>query len=131
MKIVLDTNVLIAAFITHGTCNELLEHCAHNHEVVLSAFIIDEFFQKLTGKFDFTRDEANNAVKLLKSRFEIRIPIQLPQQICRDPDDDKIIGTALAGRCECIVTGDKDLLALQHANGIHIISPSKFWAFEK
>ncbi len=39
MKIVLDTNVLIAAFISHGTCNELLEHCALNHEVILSPFI--------------------------------------------------------------------------------------------
>ena len=131
MKVVLDTNVLIAAFITHGTCNELLEHCARNHEVVLSAFIIDEFSQKLTEKFGFTQDEANKAVKLLASRFEIIIPLQLPQQTCRDPDDDAIIGTALAGECECIVTGDKDLLALQQTNGIHIISPSQFWAFDK
>jgi predicted nucleic acid-binding protein len=42
-----------------------------------------------------------------------------------------IIGTALAGECECIVTGDKDLLALQKVNGIHIVSPGKFWEFEK
>ena len=26
---------IIAAFISHGTCNELLEHCVHNHEVIL------------------------------------------------------------------------------------------------
>ena len=131
MKIVLDTNVLIAAFISHGTCNELLEYCALNHEVILSPFIIDEFTEKLTGKFGFTHKEANSAANLLISRFEIKTPLQLPQQICRDADDDMIIGTALAGECECIVTGDKDLLALQKVNGIHIISPSKFWEFEK
>ena len=28
MKIVLDTNVLIAAFIARGVCSDLLEHCA-------------------------------------------------------------------------------------------------------
>jgi putative PIN family toxin of toxin-antitoxin system len=131
MKIVLDTNVLIAAFISHGTCNELLEHCALNHEVILSPFIIDEFTEKLTGKFGFTPEEANSAVNLLMSRFEIKHPLQLPRQICRDADDDMIIGTALAGECECIVTGDKDLLALQKVNGIHIVSPGKFWEFEK
>ena len=131
MKIVLDTNVLIAAFISHGTCNELLEHCAHHHEVILSHFIIDEFTDKLIGKFGFTSEEAGNAAKLLMSRFEVKSPIGLPRHICRDTDDDMIIGTALAGGCECIVTGDKDLLDLKHVNGIHIISPSKFWEFEK
>lgn len=131
MKIVLDTNVLIAAFIAHGTCNELLEHCARNHEVILSSFIIDEFTKKLIGKFGFPPEEANSAVKLLISRFEVKPPLKLPQQICRDADDDMIIGTALAGGCECIVTGDKDLLDLRLVNGIHIISPSKFWEFEK
>jgi len=131
MKIVLDTNVLIAAFISHGTCNELLEHCVHNHEAILSLFIIDQFTEKLTGKFGFTHEEANSAVNLLKSRFEVKPPLQLPRQICRDSDDDMIIGTALAAGCECIVTGDKDLLELRNVNGIHIVSPSKFWEFEK
>jgi putative PIN family toxin of toxin-antitoxin system len=131
MKIVLDTNVLIAAFITHGACNELLEHCALNHEVVLSPFIIGEFRRKLTRKFGFTAYEAQTAVNLLESQFEIITPFQLSQPICRDADDDKIIATALAGKCECIVTGDKDLLDLRRAKNIRIISPSEFWAFEK
>jgi predicted nucleic acid-binding protein len=32
--------------------------------------------------------------------------------VCRDPDDDVVLGTAVAGRCDAIVTGDKDLLDL-------------------
>jgi len=43
MKVILDTNVLVAAFIAHGACHELLEHCAIRHDVVLSRFILDEF----------------------------------------------------------------------------------------
>ena len=131
MKIVLDTKVLIAAFITHGACNELLEHCTHNHEVILSPFIIEEIKQKLLLKFGYSTVDADNVVNLLTSRFDIIAPVQLPEQTCRDQDDDKIIGTALAGGCECIVTGDKDLLDLQIAYGIQIVSPSAFWAFEK
>jgi len=57
-------------------------------------------------------------------------PEPLPAPVCRDQDDDAIIGTALAGACECIVTGDKDLLVLKHYSGIDIISPDRFWRHE-
>ena len=36
MKILLDTNVLIAAFITRGLFNELLEHCLRRHQIIIS-----------------------------------------------------------------------------------------------
>jgi len=131
MKIVLDTNVLIAAFISHGTCNELLEHCALNHNVVLSPFILMEFRQKLIRKFGFTAQEVEKTINLLESRFDVITPVKLEEPICRDVDDDQIIGTALAGNCECIVTGDKDLLDLKRVKQIRMISPSHFWALEK
>lgn len=131
MKIVLDTNVLIAAFISHGTCNELMEHCALNHEVVLSPFILDEFKRKLIHKFRLTTHEAEVAVNLLESRFEVVKPLDLAKPICRDADDDPVIGTALAGNCEYIVTGDKDLLDLRRVKQLRMISPSDFWALEK
>ena len=65
MRIVIDTNVLIAAFISHGVCNELLEHCVINHDVILSKFILGELKEKLTAKFKFTTREANAVVSLL------------------------------------------------------------------
>lgn len=35
MKIVLDTNVLIAALIARGVCHELLEHCVLRHTLLI------------------------------------------------------------------------------------------------
>lgn len=131
MKIVWDTNVLIAAFVSHGACNELLEHCALNHDVALSPFILMELRQKLMRKFGFTSQEVERAINLLGSRFEVITPVKLEDPLCRDIDDDQIIGTALAGKCECIVTGDKDLLDLKRVKQIRMISPSHFWALEK
>lgn len=130
MKVVLDTNVLIAAFITHGTCNELLEHCAVNHEIVLSRFILNELRDKLVRKFGFTEHEADGVVQLLTTRCTIVTPLPLTKPICRDTDDDTIIGTALAGTCDCVVTGDKDLLDLQRVRGVQMVSPSDFWRME-
>lgn len=130
MKIVFDTNILIAAFITHGTCAELLEHCAVVHEVILSRFILNELQDKLVHKFGFTSREADDVVRLLSTRCAILTPVELAEPICRDRDDDKIPGTALAGNCECIVTGDKDLLDLQKVKGVLIVNPSDFWTIE-
>jgi uncharacterized protein len=131
MKLVIDTNVLIAAFVTHGVCNELLEYCAINHEIILSSFILDELRDNLVRKFEFSSREAGAVIRLLKSRAVLVTPRVLEKPTCRDPDDDPILGTALAGGCECIVTGDKDLLDLQCVQGIRMIKPSAFWAAEK
>jgi uncharacterized protein len=131
MRLVLDTNVLIAAFISHGVCNELLEHCVLNHDVVLSEFILTELKDKLAGKFKFTARDANAAVRLLKSRCKIVTISPLDTPICRDPDDDSIIATAIAGECACIITGDKDLLDLDSACGVPILPPGSFWQFEQ
>lgn len=38
MKLVLDTNVLIAALIARGICADLLEHCVLSHTIVVSEF---------------------------------------------------------------------------------------------
>jgi putative PIN family toxin of toxin-antitoxin system len=32
--------------------------------------------------------------------------------VCRDPEDDIVLATAIAGRADAIVTGDDDLLVL-------------------
>lgn len=130
MRIVFDTNVLIAAFIARGICNELLEHCSQAHDLITSQFILDEFGEKLTGKFKFTQAEASAAVSLLLTKLQVVIPAELDTPISRDSDDDNIIATAVAGQCDCIVTGDNDLLVLENFNGIAIIKPADFSEYE-
>ncbi len=45
---------------------------------------------------------------------------------CRDPDDDKVLETALMGDAECVVTGDNDLLAMSPFPGIPVLTPAEF-----
>ncbi len=130
MRLVLDTNVLIAAFIARGTCHELLEHCVREHTLVGSSFVLDEFLDKLVEKFDFSAQEAGEARELLATRMIAVEPGTLGERACRDADDDSILATAVAGDCACIVTGDKDLLVLGAFRGIDIISPRDFWRYE-
>jgi len=130
VRLVLDTNVLIAAFISRGQCSDLFEHCVREHELVGSAFIHDEFRDKLLGKFNIALRDVNAAVALLQSSMETIIPIPLGKRVCRDADDDWILATAITGACQCIVTGDKDLLELDQYQNVMIVKPAAFWSFE-
>lgn len=130
MRLLLDTNVLIAAFISRGVCHELLAYCVYNHQLITSRALLQEFQQKLVSKFSFTRSEVRDAVSLLVSRFEIVEPAVLDKPVSRDPNDDFILAAALGGNCDCIITGDKDLKVLKHYRQIPILSPAEFWKFE-
>jgi len=130
MKVVLDTNVLIAALIARGVCSELLEHCAARHEVVGSEFILSELAEQLLRKFGYEGPEADEAVSLIRSTMKLVAPEKLEIAVCRDPDDDAILATAVAGNADCIVTGDEDLLVLESFRNIRILRPAQFARYE-
>jgi uncharacterized protein len=130
VRVVLDTNVLIAAYATRGQCFDLLEHCARAHELVSSPILLDELYEKLTRKLKFSISDAAELIALLRLRVKVINPPPLDPPACRDPDDDWVLATAIAGDCRCIVTGDKDLLVLHPYRSITIIQPAAFWRFE-
>ncbi len=46
-------------------------------------------------------------------------------RIAPDPDDDVVIGTALAAKADLIVTGDKPLLSVAEYQGVRIVGVSQ------
>ena len=126
MRIVIDTNVLISAFIGRGRSHQVFEHCVRNHQIVTSQFVLDELQEKLIDKFKYSEEAAHEVVALLQSTAEIIAPQTLASSVCRDSDDDNILATAVTGQCQLIITGDKDLLVLQRINDIAIVNPATF-----
>ena len=68
MKIVLDTNVLIAALIARGFSHQLLEHCALRHTLFTSDFILEETQEKLIEKFGYSPELADEAARNILSK---------------------------------------------------------------
>jgi len=127
LRVFLDTNVLVAAFVSRGQCNELLEHCVRNHELATSADVLKELERVLDDKLDFPRPVVDEALQLVRGEAtEFEAP-DLPEPVSRDPDDDRVLAAAAEGRSDCIVTGDDDLLTLGSFRGIAILTPSEFW----
>jgi predicted nucleic acid-binding protein len=61
---------------------------------------------------------------------EVVTPAPLGAPVCRDPDDDMILGTAVAGQATCIITGDTDLLIVREFRSVDIIRPVEFASYE-
>jgi len=130
MRVVLETNVLVAALIARGVCSEVLERVIGDHELVLSAHILNEFEGVMAGKLGFDKTRVDRAVALLRRIGQIVDPDLLPKPVCRDEDDDAVLALARSSSAACLVTGDDDLLVLEALEGIPIISPRAFLTFE-
>ena len=126
MKIVLDANVIIAAFATRGLCESIMEVCLSEHETVLSDGLLDEILRNLRLKIKLPANIVDNIGEFLREHANISIPATLPSDVCRDPDDIKILGLAVASNADYIVTGDKDLLVLKSFQSIPILNPRSF-----
>jgi len=128
VRIALDSSVLIAAHISRaGVCAELLEDVLLHHELVISGFILEELGRKLVEKFNFPRRDADQVGAFLRRVSIVVDPADLPPDLCRDPTDIPVLGTAVAGACALLVSVDRDLLDMQTIQTIPIIRPGEYW----
>lgn len=127
MRLVLNTNVLLAGVATHGICEGLVALSFRDHTVVLSDHILDEFVEHYVGKFKATRDQATVVADTLRRNSEVVVPTDVSRDAVGDVDDLPVLGTAVAGRADCLITGDKQLLELSDYQGILILSPRQFY----
>ncbi len=130
MKLLLDTNVLIAALVARGTCTDLLEHCVREHVIISSQPLLDELRDVLDRTFRQRASDVREALQLFADTFSFVTPDDLDPPTCRDRDDDIVLATARAGECAAIVTGDQDLLILDPFRSIRVLAPSAFWQWE-
>lgn len=125
MRLVLDTNVLFAGYISRGTCAALYEQVLATETLITSEQILSEFEQALLVKARVPHAEAAAARHQAQSNAEVVRAAILPARVSRDADDDAILGTAVAASADLIVSGDKDLLVLRKYQGIPVITPAE------
>ncbi len=127
MKVVLDTNVLIAAFATQGLCHALVEVCVDQHEIVLSPEILKEVVAALQKKLKVPAGVVRDITEYLTDHAAIQKPGRLEKPVSRDPSDVHILALAERSQADYVITGDEDLLVLKRYKGIPIVLPRKFW----
>ena len=125
MTVVLDSNVLFSALISNGLCSDIFRATVKLRALASSAPLLEEFEGIIARKLTPT-PHSKLFLAGLRKHTRLFDPSPLPQPVCRDPDDDVVLATALAARADIIVTGDDDLLVLEKFQGIRILSPRQF-----
>jgi len=128
-RIVLDTNILISSLISRKSSPYLLYHGWRKKRFTLitSEEQLNELNQVLQypklRKF-INQDEATIMISALCD-FAVTVADLPDVNYSKDSDDNLIIATAIAGKADLIVTGDKgDLLTLKTVENIAIVTAS-------
>ncbi len=131
MRVILDSNVVVAAFASRGLCASLFELCLLDHRIILGEDLLEEISRNLSKKIKLPPATIDEIISVLKNQAEISKPKKLSTRVSRDPDDDAVLGLAIATNSDYIITGDDDLLSLKEFQTIPIISPRGFWELLK
>lgn len=126
MRWVLDTNVVVSALLWGGTPSQLLRA---DHAQSIALFTSLPLLTELTrvlGQHKFEQKIAASALSVdqLVDDYAVLAAVVRPIAvvgIAPDPDDDVVIGTALAANADLIVTGDHGLLAVIEHLGTRIV----------
>ncbi|MDE0693496.1 MAG: putative toxin-antitoxin system toxin component, PIN family [Gammaproteobacteria bacterium] len=131
-RLVADTNVLISAALRSDTPpRQVLDAVQRAGGVlVFSDETFAEVHDRLSKpKFDrYATHESRGAFLGHLVAVSEWVSISQAKLGCRDPDDDKLLETALAGQATCLVTGDRDLLDMNPFRSIPIVDPTTFLA---
>lgn len=131
MRIVLDVNILASAVGSRdGLPFQVFTWClVHPHRLVLSEAMIATLESVLKRPYfdsQVTAQQRSEFVRLVRERAETEDPDLSVTGVADDEEDDRVLGTAVAGRANIIVTGDKGMLAIGSFIGIPIVTARTF-----
>lgn len=127
LRVTADTNIYISALMFGGLPGVFLDLAMRRAFVlVTSTPLLEELDEKLRGKFRVSSADASAIRLRLESFAHIAMPDFVLDVVVDDPDDNRVLECALAGKSDRIVSGDKHLLRLGSYEGIPIMTVREF-----
>ena len=126
MKIILDTNIYISAFIFEGFLAKVFEQCTQHENTFASEYILSEISNKVVKKIKTPEIVCESMLWTIRERVFVVTPTNPIPTICRDIDDNNILQLAEFVNADFIVTGDKDLLDIITFGTTQILTPRVF-----
>lgn len=127
IRIVIDTNVWLSGLVFGGQPGRVLQLFVEDRAtVVVSEELLSELRRKISVKFPLYAPQLDSLEASLRLDAEMVGLGNYTISISRDPDDNKFIETAVAGNCQYIVSGDKDLLEIKAYQDVRIVTPAAF-----
>ncbi len=130
MRVMLDTNILVSMIIFPSQMFlEMLATITKYHKLVLSSYVLNELSDVVMRKFP-KRNEAF-------TKFLTAIPYEIfvtPQDMdmnlfeIRDTMDYPVLYSAIVAKADVLITGDKDILTVEHIDRPEILTARNFVA---
>ena len=129
MRVVVDTNILVSfAIRPNENFERLFDYLARQDITLISDDTVAELFTVLNrNKFRkyIRQDSAMDYIEWYVGISEL-VTVTESVIACRDPKDDKFLSLAVAGKADCIIAGDSDLLEMIAYEGITIYRTTDF-----
>lgn len=111
----IDTNILISMMLfPKKQYDDFFEIISEGHTLVLSSFVIDEFWDVIKRKFPQKEDAAD--AFLTKLAYDlVYTPHQMPGNLfdIRDMKDYPVVYSAIIDETDVLISGDKDIMAVE------------------
>jgi len=126
VRVFLDTNVLVSAFVSRGLCTDLLKIVLGEHEVLVSNLVVKELKRVLRDKLRAPESVFEYALGIIDHVEVVPNPTAVASGPEFDDDDAAILAAAIESEADLFVTGDQELLAVAKRSPIAAVSPRKF-----
>jgi putative PIN family toxin of toxin-antitoxin system len=127
-RVVVDTNVFVSSFFG-GNPRKIVDLWKSGQVTIcLSKPIIDEYVEVLQRLGLQNERELGELLNLFARGFNVLFSANTPELhlVNEDPDDDKFIECAVALKAYFVISGDKNLIAIQDYMSIRIVTPKEF-----
>jgi len=131
MKIVLDTNVIVAGLLSpFGPCAEILRMVfADDLTLYLDSRILSEYSEVLRRpKFHFHIDKVIAILDYIE-HYGVLTASSLLTDSLPDPSDQPFLEVAVKGHVACLVTGNQVHFPINLCQGVKVLSPADFLIF--
>jgi uncharacterized protein len=130
LRVVLDTNVLVCGLVyPRSVPGHIVTLWLHGGlDVVLSRYIFDETARVLPRllRFQLSDNKIRDMIDSLMFLADVIAPDAQQHADLRDVADQQVLATLRASQVDYLITGDRDLLALEEK--YPIVTPAIFWA---
>lgn len=132
LKVVLDTNQLVSSLLsTRGLQRQLIDSWrAAMFLLMLGPGQVEETGEvlsrsRLSKKYAISPEDREAFLELLRTDALVLTEAP-PAGVCRDPDDDLLLGCAASAGADFLVTGDQDLLVVGRFRETRIVRAREF-----
>lgn len=128
MRVVIDTNVLVSGLLSpYGAAAEIVRMLvAGSLELLYDARIVSEYTEVLSRpKFSFDKGKVGHLVEFV-AHFGVPVSAIPLSKHLPDPDDEPFLEIVIAGKAECLITGNVVHYPIKSRRKMHVFTPRQF-----